>query len=98
MATKSKKTIKALSPSMTAIEKAVCTQLKLKFDDEQVIGEEVPLEKVESKVKDINVPKMCRRMKRAGLLKYRWAEDGKRRIGLTRKGFSMLQKKLVGKN
>lgn len=89
MATK-KKTIKALSQSMQKIEKAICTQLKLKFDDEAVIGQQVPLEKVERKVKDIDVAKMCRRMKRARLITYTWHTDGKRYVGVTKRGLAML--------
>ena len=85
------KSIKKLSPSMKKVEKAICSQLKMQFDNESVIGAEVTLAKVESKVKVVaDVPKLCRRMRRAGLINYAWHQDI-RVVSLKRKGFKLLQ-------
>ena len=84
-----KKSVKSLSPNMVRIEKAIIAKLKVSdrnLQHENVIGLEVTLPNIKG-IADIS--KTARKMRRLGLLKYRVTE-GKRYVGLTKKGFSLL--------
>lgn len=100
---KTSKTAVTEKGSLTATEmqvmEAIIAQktVNAKKADIKMIGKVADLDEVDSALSGIDAAKVCRKMKRSGLLSYEWSTDkegnrtGAREVGITKEGFEALQ-------